>query len=104
MGHLCHNQRWNFGLWPSASNISPRCTQMEPGLRKTERSMRYFRLIPSLKDHAVCCHLVSGMSVTIQLELPDALVTGDQDLLRLKSFGGIPIMDAAEALRRLGLS
>jgi uncharacterized protein len=34
----------------------------------------------------------------------DALVTGDKDLLSLKSFEGIPIIDAAEALRRLGLS
>ena len=33
----------------------------------------------------------------------DALVTGDKDLLSLKSFEGIPIIDAAEALRRLGL-
>ena len=34
----------------------------------------------------------------------DALVTGDKDLLSLKSFEGIPIIDAAEALNRLGLS
>ena len=34
----------------------------------------------------------------------DALVTGDHDLLSLKSFAGIPIIDAAEALKRLGLS
>jgi putative PIN family toxin of toxin-antitoxin system len=34
----------------------------------------------------------------------DAIVTGDKDLLTLGSFAGIPIMDAAEALKRLGLS
>jgi putative PIN family toxin of toxin-antitoxin system len=34
----------------------------------------------------------------------DAIVTGDKDLLTLKSFAGIPIIDAAEALVRLGLS
>jgi uncharacterized protein len=34
----------------------------------------------------------------------DVIITGDKDLLTLKSFGGIPIIDAAEALRRLGLS
>lgn len=34
----------------------------------------------------------------------DAIVTGDKDLLTLKSFEGIPIIDAAEALKRLGLS
>ncbi len=34
----------------------------------------------------------------------DAIVTGDKDLLTLKSFQGIPIFDAAEALKRLGLS
>lgn len=34
----------------------------------------------------------------------DAIVTGDNDLLTLGSFEGIPIMRAAEALKRLGLS
>jgi putative PIN family toxin of toxin-antitoxin system len=34
----------------------------------------------------------------------DAIITGDDDLLSLKSFEGIPIVDAAEALKRLGLS
>ena len=34
----------------------------------------------------------------------DAIVTGDKNLLTLKSFEGIPIIDAAEALKRLGLS
>ena len=33
----------------------------------------------------------------------DAIVTGDKDLLTLGSFAGIPIMDAAEALKLLGL-
>ena len=34
----------------------------------------------------------------------DAIVTGDKDLLTLKFFQDIPIIDAAEALKRLGLS
>lgn len=34
----------------------------------------------------------------------DALVTGDKDLLSLRFFEGIPIISAAEALKRLGLS
>ena len=34
----------------------------------------------------------------------DAIVTGDKDLLTLGSFAGIPIIDASEALKRLGLS
>lgn len=34
----------------------------------------------------------------------DAIVTGDKDLLTMKAFAGIPIINAAEALRRLGLS
>ena len=53
--------------------------------------------------------------VTLRLELDvdgtcavgagvDAIVTGDQDLLTMKSFENIPIIDAAEALKRLGLS
>ena len=31
-----------------------------------------------------------------------AFVSGDKDLLTLKSFAGIPIIDAAEAVARLG--
>jgi putative PIN family toxin of toxin-antitoxin system len=33
----------------------------------------------------------------------DAIVTGDHDLLVLKQFEGIPIIEVKEALRRLGL-
>jgi hypothetical protein len=34
----------------------------------------------------------------------DAIVTGDQDLLTLGSFQGIPIINTAEAHKRLGLA
>jgi len=34
----------------------------------------------------------------------DAIVTGDNDLLALESFEGIPIIKAAEALKLLGLT
>jgi len=34
----------------------------------------------------------------------DLIVTGDQHLLKLKFFREIPIIDAVEALKRLGLS
>jgi putative PIN family toxin of toxin-antitoxin system len=34
----------------------------------------------------------------------DVIVTGDKDLLTLKSFQGIPIMDATSALRLLGIA
>ena len=33
----------------------------------------------------------------------DAIVTGDDDLLCLKSFEGIPILTVREALEKLGL-
>lgn len=33
----------------------------------------------------------------------DAIITGDEDLLALKSFQGIPIIKAAEALEKLGM-
>jgi predicted nucleic acid-binding protein len=33
----------------------------------------------------------------------DAIVTGDDDLISIKSFEGIPIMKAREALEKLGL-
>ena len=45
--------------------------------------------------HVLACAVAVGA---------DAIVTGDKDLLNLRAFGGIPIIDAAEALRRLGLS
>lgn len=45
-------------------------------------------------------HILAG-AVAAQA---DAIVTGDKDLLSLKSFAGIPIIDATEALRWLGLS
>jgi predicted nucleic acid-binding protein len=34
----------------------------------------------------------------------DMVITGDKDLLSLKSFAGIPIVDAADAVKRLGFS
>jgi predicted nucleic acid-binding protein len=34
----------------------------------------------------------------------DAIVTGDDDLLSMKTFEGIPIINAVQALARLGLS
>jgi len=54
---------------------------------------------PELRDpddlHVLACAV--GASA-------DAVVTGDKDLLTLKVFEGIPIINAGEALRRLGLS
>jgi len=54
---------------------------------------------PELRDpddlHVLACAV--GASA-------DAVVTGDKDLLTLKVFEGIPIINAAEALKRLGLS
>lgn len=54
---------------------------------------------PELRDpddmHVLAC------AVSAQA---DAIVTGDKDLLDLKSFAGIPIIHAADALKRLGLS
>lgn len=54
---------------------------------------------PGLRDaddqHVLAC------AVSAQA---DAIVTGDKDLLDLKSFAGIPILNATDALERLGLS
>ena len=54
---------------------------------------------PELRDpddlHVLACAV--GASA-------DAVVTGDKDLLTLKVFEGIPIINAGEALKRLGLS
>jgi len=58
------------------------------------------RILPpaELRDpddlHVLACAVGAGV---------DAIVTGDKDLLTMKSFENIAIIDAAEALRRLGL-
>ena len=54
---------------------------------------------PSLRDPDDLAVLACAVSAAV-----DVIITGDKDLLTLKSFEGIPIIDAAEALRRLGLS
>jgi len=45
--------------------------------------------------HVLACAVAAGA---------DAIVTGDQDLLALKSFHGIPIIQVREALEKLGLT
>jgi putative PIN family toxin of toxin-antitoxin system len=45
--------------------------------------------------HVLACAVSAGA---------DAIVTGDHDLLTLGSFAGIPIIDSAEALKRLGIT
>jgi putative PIN family toxin of toxin-antitoxin system len=54
---------------------------------------------PSLRDPDDLAVLACAVSAAV-----DVIITGDKDLLTLKSFEGIPIIDAAEALKRLGLS
>ena len=44
--------------------------------------------------HVLACAAAAGA---------DAIVTGDQDLLSLKAFQGIPILTVREALEKLGL-
>ena len=45
--------------------------------------------------HVLACAVAAGV---------DGIVSGDNDLLALAVFEGIPIITAAEALKRLGLS
>jgi uncharacterized protein len=45
--------------------------------------------------HVLACALAANA---------DAIVTGDKDLLVMKAFRGIPIIDACEALKLLGMS
>lgn len=45
--------------------------------------------------HVLACAVAAGA---------DIIVTGDKDLLTLKSFENIPIVDAVEALNRMGLA
>ena len=44
--------------------------------------------------HVLACAVAAGA---------DAIVTGDKDLLTLGTYEGIPIINATEALRRLGI-
>ena len=53
---------------------------------------------PPLRDPDDLAVLACAISAAV-----DVIITGDKDLLTLKSFQGIPIIDAAEALKRLGL-
>ena len=45
--------------------------------------------------HVLACAVAAGA---------DAIVTGDKDLLTLKNFEGIPIIEPTEALKRLGIA
>ena len=45
--------------------------------------------------HVLACAVGAGV---------DLIVSGDKDLLTLGAFQGVPIVDVAEALKRLGLS
>ena len=54
---------------------------------------------PTLRDPDDLAVLACAVSAAV-----DVIITGDKDLLTLKSFQGISIIDAAEALKRLGLS
>jgi uncharacterized protein len=55
-------------------------------------------LPPQLRDPNDLAVLACAVSAAV-----DVIITGDKDLLTLKSFQDIPIIDAAEALKRLGL-
>lgn len=55
-------------------------------------------LPPSLRDPKDLIVLAAAVAAHA-----DAIVTGDDDLLSLQSFEGIPIMKAREALEKLGL-
>jgi putative PIN family toxin of toxin-antitoxin system len=54
---------------------------------------------PALRDADDLAVLACAVSAAV-----DVIITGDKDLLTLKVFEGIPIIGAAEALKRLGLS
>jgi putative PIN family toxin of toxin-antitoxin system len=54
---------------------------------------------PELRDRKDFHVLSAAHAAAVEI-----LITGDKGLLTLKSFAGIPIVDAAEAVTRLGLS
>jgi putative PIN family toxin of toxin-antitoxin system len=53
---------------------------------------------PMLRDHKDLIVLAAAVGARA-----DAIVTGDEDLLIIKVFEGIPILTAREALRTLGI-
>jgi putative PIN family toxin of toxin-antitoxin system len=55
--------------------------------------------VPELRDRKDLPVLAAARAGAV-----DLIVTGDKDLLTLKSFAGMPIVDAAEALELLELS
>ena len=55
--------------------------------------------VPGLRDRKDLPVLAAAWAAAV-----DLIITGDQDLLTLKSFAGIPIVDAAEATKQLELS
>ena len=54
--------------------------------------------VPELRDRRDLPVLAAALTAAV-----DIIVTGDKDLLTLGSFAGIPIVDAAEVVKRLGL-
>ena len=56
-------------------------------------------LPPSLRDPKDIIVLAAALAARA-----DAIVTGDEDLLSLKSFEGIPIINARKALEKLGIT
>jgi len=55
--------------------------------------------VPGLRDRKDLPVLAAARSGAV-----DLIITGDKDLLSLNSFAGIPIVDAAEAVRILNVS
>jgi putative PIN family toxin of toxin-antitoxin system len=74
----------------SCDFIQDRCLTVSPSLALE---------IPELRDrkdlHVLC---------TAVAAIVDMVITGDKDLLSLKTIAGIPIIDAAQAVKLLGLS
>ena len=54
---------------------------------------------PALRDPKDLIVLAAAVSGRV-----DAIVTGDEDLITMKSFEGIPILNARTALERFGLA
>lgn len=78
--------------------LSP--TMLAEGLREyvTWSADAQISLPPELRDPKDLIVLAAAVAARV-----DAIVTGDGDLTSLKSFEGIPIMKAREALKELGL-
>jgi putative PIN family toxin of toxin-antitoxin system len=83
----------------AAQDVIPRKVVVRLARKAELVSPQPLSLPPALRDPKDLPVLAAAVAARV-----NAIVTGDNDLLSIKSFEGIPIMTVREALETLGLS